>query len=80
MPGTFTTVGTPSSRATMAACESGPPSSVTTAAARGKSGVQPTSVVCTTRTLAGLELRHLRLAVKHAGAPLDYPGARGQPP
>jgi len=42
---TLTTAGTPSSRATIAACDVGVPISVTTAAARWNSGVQPISVV-----------------------------------
>ena len=48
-----TTAGMPSSRATMAACQSGAPTSVITAAARGKSGVQPTLVIVVTSTSPG---------------------------
>src|SRR6185295_7895074 len=52
-PGTLTTAGTPYSRATTAACDSGPPSSVTTAAATRNSGDRPTSVVRLTRISPG---------------------------
>jgi hypothetical protein len=45
-----TTAGMPSSRATMAAWLSGAPRSVTMAAARGKSGVQPMLVMVVTST------------------------------
>src|SRR5215212_7489827 len=45
-----TTAGIPSSRATIAAWDNGAPTSVTTAAARGKSGVQPTLVTVVTNT------------------------------
>ena len=45
--------GMPSSRATIAACESGAPMSVTTAAARGKMGVQLMSVILVTRISPG---------------------------
>jgi hypothetical protein len=44
-----TTAGMPSSRATIAAWDSGAPTSVTTAAARGKSGVHPMFVTVVTR-------------------------------
>ena len=47
------TAGMPNSRATMAACESIPPVSVTTAAATPKSGVQAGSVVRQTRMSPG---------------------------
>jgi len=47
------TEGMPSSRATMAAWESGAPRSVTTAPARGRSGVRPTLVVTVTRISPG---------------------------
>src|SRR5579859_5548262 len=48
-----TTTGIPSSRATIAACDNGVPTSVTTAAARGNRGVQPTLVTVVTRISPG---------------------------
>ncbi len=48
-----TTAGIPSSRATIAAWDSGARTSVTTAPARGNSGVQPTLVVVVTSTSPG---------------------------
>ena len=79
-PGTLTTAGMPYSRATTAACESGPPSSVTTAAATRKSGESPTSVVRETRISPACDRVEAHGAgLEHAGEALDHAAARRQP-
>ena len=69
-----TTAGMPSSLATIAAWESGAPTSVITAAARGKSGVQPTLVIVVTSTSPGCSAAPSAASSMHPHQALDDAG------
>ena len=73
-----TTAGIPSSRATIAACDSGAPTSVTTAAARGNSGVQPTLVTLVTSISPGAA-EPRRRGQDHPGGALHHTGGPENP-
>ena len=80
-PGTLTTAGTPYSRATSAACESGPPSSVTTRGRHQEERREPDVGGARHQDFAGHELRRPRARrLEHARADLRprrrWPAAR----
>ena len=74
-----TTAGMPSSRATMAAWDSGAPTSVTTAAARGKIGVQPTLVTAVTSTSPGCSRCPCSAVERTRAVPSTTPAEPGKP-
>jgi hypothetical protein len=69
----------PSSRATIAACESGAPTSVTIAAARGKIGVQPTLVALVTRISPSPSCSESDIDASTRALPVTTPAAPGNP-
>ena len=74
-----TTAGMPSSRATIAAWDSGAPTSVTTAAARGKIGVQPMLVTVATRISPSLNWGANSGERNTRALPSTTPAAPGNP-
>ena len=78
-PAAPTTAGMPSSRATMAACESRPPVSVTTAATTDSSGVQAGSVVRQTSTSPRCTWTKSSTSCTGRAGPVARPGLLGVP-
>jgi hypothetical protein len=73
------TSGVPNSRATIAACEKGPPTSVTAAAAMAGRGVQIGDVACATSTSPGWNRPNASGPATTRAMPFATPGLAGEP-